>query len=105
MNRIECSVWNNGSSGWGLRVLGGPEVRDSHFVREYSPVAIDLDGQTFFFNIDKDSFWRKCPELIGKPILAWARAHGLSKGDHVWLRVVEPQRSFKAVCWSPTQAR
>lgn len=97
MDRIKCSVWNNGGTSWGLRILGGSKVRYRHFIRTCSPVAIELDGERFFFNIDKESFWRKCPELIGESIRAWTRSHGLRTGDHVSLEVIEPQRTFRAV--------
>jgi len=98
MTEIRCSVWNNGGSGWGLRILGGPSVRDTHFDRKERVVMVDLDGEEFPFNIDKGSFWRKCPELIGWPLKNWFAAKGLRSGDRLWLRVVESKRRFRATC-------
>jgi hypothetical protein len=98
MNRIECSVWNNGAKGWGLKVLGGLEVRKLHFRRSLSPVQIALEGILFPFNIDKKSFWTpECGELIKVPLRNWIIRNGLKSGDRVWLEILEPYRAFKAV--------
>lgn len=98
MNRIECSVWNNGAKGWGLKVLGGLEIRELHFRRGLSPVQIALDGTLFPFNIDKKSFWTPgCGELIKVPLRNWIIGNGLKSGDRVWLEILKPYRVFKAV--------
>ena len=96
MDRIECSVWNNGGAGWGLRILGGPRTRDLYFDKSRDSVSVELDGTTFSFNTAKKSFWQKCPELIGNPIAEWVHTHQLSAGTHVWLNVVEPFQEFRA---------
>ena len=98
MNSIECSVWNNGGSGWGLRVLGGLKVRHLHFRRSHSPVLIELDGKWCDPNVDKDSFWNEnCGELIRKPLSDWINKHNLRTGDLVWLEVLEPHKKFRAI--------
>jgi hypothetical protein len=94
--RLECSVWTNGKSGWGIRVLGGPELRLAHFRRNVSPVVVEVDGFEQQFNVNKKSFWTKtCGELIGKPLAEWKNAHSLKSGDHVWLTIVEPFHKFR----------
>ena len=98
MNRIECSVWNNGGMSWGLKILGGREVRSLHFDRTQSPVFVELDGTPFSFNIDKKSFWTSgCGEIIGVPLRTWIMKYGLTSGDRVWLEVMKPRQTFKAV--------
>lgn len=97
MDKIECSVWNNGGRGRGLKVLGGPHVRRRHFRRSHSPILIELDGTQFPFNIDKKSFWTpSCGELIGVALRDWIAKHGLTSGDRVWLEVAVPDTAFKA---------
>jgi|SRR5712664_130456 len=94
--RLECSVWTNGSSGWGLKILGGQSVRQAHFQRDISPVVVEIDGVGQQFNVNKHSFWtRPCGELIGKSIRDWKQRHGLKSSDHVWLRVLEPYQRFR----------
>ena len=94
--RIECSIWSNGSYGWGLRVLGGSAVREAHFWRTASPIILEIDGTEQPFNVDKKTFWtRACGELIGKAIREWKDRHGLKSGDRVWLKTLEPCRRFR----------
>ena len=65
MDRLECSVWNNGKRGWGLKVLGGPDVRRTHFDRKRRRVTLVLDGMEVPVNIAKANFRDKtCGELI-----------------------------------------
>lgn len=101
MDRIECSIWNNGATGWGFNILGGSKVRDSHFNRKQSPVYIDLDGSFYAFNVDKDSFWKNTPQrcihLININVKKWSDLHGLNTGDRVWLEILERYRRFRAV--------
>jgi hypothetical protein len=99
--RFVCSVWNNGGSGWGAKVLGGVETRFRYFRPGTSPVFVELDDIAHPFNINKKSFWTPtCGELIGKPFDAWRRAHNLPRSAHFKMEVVEPFRRFRAV--SPT---
>jgi hypothetical protein len=95
MDRIECSVWNNGGSAWGLRVLGGPSTRGRYFNESHKDVQVELGDCVFRFSTGRPSFWRKCPELIGKPLREWFAALDLKPGDRVWLEVVEPFRRFR----------
>ena len=95
MDRIECSVWNNGGSGWGLDVLGGAELRRANFDRQRGFVILVLDGVEVKVNIAKPSFWNeKCGELIKKELGEYFKRHGLSTGDRLWLRSVEPRKRF-----------
>ncbi len=96
VDRIECSVWTNGKNGWGVRILGGAEVRRAHFRPDISPVVVEVDGVEQQFNVNKRSFWtRSCGELIGKSLRRWKETHGLKSGQHVWLRIIEPYRHFR----------
>jgi hypothetical protein len=97
MDKIECSVWNNGKNGWGLKVLGGPSVRTRHFGALSSPVRVELDGEWAQFNIDKKSFWTPaCGELIGIALRDWIMKNRLTPGARVWLEIVRPGKAFKA---------
>ena len=97
MEKVECSVWNNGGAGWGLRVLGGPKVRRRHFDPAQNSVSVELDGTCFRFNINKKSFWSQgCGELIGVPLRNWISQNNLKSGDRVWLEAVKQYRTFKA---------
>ena len=98
MERIECSVWNNGGAGWGLKILGGPRVRSAHFNRSLSPVLVELDGVFFPCNIDKNSFWTdSCGELISVHLKKWIKQKGFTHSEHVWLEILEPYRKSRAV--------
>lgn len=95
-DRLECSVWTNGSGSWGIRILGGTQVRDAHFRRDLSPVIVEIDGRDYKFNVDKKSFWtRTCGELIGVAVKDWKTRHGLRSGDHAWLRILVPYQRFR----------
>jgi hypothetical protein len=95
MDRIECSVWNNGRGGWGLKVLGGPEVRTVSFNRGLGCVALVLDESEVWVNIDKKSFWNEtCGELICKGIGEYVARHNLQPSARVWLKAIEPGARF-----------
>lgn len=94
ISRIECSVWSNGSSGLGLRVLGGQQVRREYFERSQSPILIEVNGKYLRFGVDKDSFWKDCGELINVQLKMWFEENGLKTGDHVWLEIIEPKKRF-----------
>lgn len=47
MDRIECSVWSDGNTGWGLRVLGGIEGRKKNFDRDLKTVQLEIDHSLF----------------------------------------------------------
>jgi len=94
--RLECSIWTNGKSGWGIKVLGGRAVRRDHFDRTLSPVIVVIDGKETPVNIDKDSFWNEtCGELINKTFRDFTLKHNLKPSDRVWLQVLEPRRKFR----------
>jgi hypothetical protein len=96
MERIECSVWNNGASGWGIKVLGGPAIRQRYFRRDLSPVLVEVDGSLQQMNVNKKSFWtQSCGELIHKSLREWKDRHQLETGDRVSLDVIESFRRFK----------
>jgi hypothetical protein len=97
MEGFECSVWSNGTDGWGLNILGGSTVLNKYFRRSRSPVYVELDGSLFPFNIDKKSFWNRCPHLIGAALRDWFEEQGLNTGDRVWLGVVRPHSTFIAL--------
>jgi hypothetical protein len=92
-DRLECSVWTNGQNGWGVKILGGVEVRQLHLSRSLSPVTVVVDGVETPVNIDKASFWTPtCGELIHKNFKGVKDRHALNASDRVWLRILEPKR-------------
>jgi hypothetical protein len=96
VRRLECSIWHNGQTGWGIKVLGGISVRLANFDRSQSPVIVEIDGVDVPVNVDKKSFWTStCGELIRKPFGDFTKKHGLAVSDRVWLEVVEPKRRFR----------
>jgi hypothetical protein len=96
VERLECSIWNNGQSGWGIKVLGGKDVRRGHFDRRLSPVIVEIDGIETAVNIDKDSFWNDtCGELINKVFREFKVRHNLKSSDRVWLKIIETRRKFR----------
>jgi hypothetical protein len=95
-DRVECSIWTNGQSGWGIRVLGGNDVRKKYFDRKESPVTVELDITEISVNIDKNSFWNgTCGELIHKSFRDFSERNELKPSDRVWLKVLEPLRRFR----------
>src|SRR5262249_4834842 len=95
MTRIETSVWNNGGTGWGLKILGGTTVRQHYFSRQRQTVILHIDQQSVSVNIAKKSFWtRTCGELIKREIGDYVRKPGLKTGDRVWLRVIRQGVEF-----------
>ena len=96
-DRIHCKIWNNGRSGWGVKI---PEltIRKKYFDRRRNSgkVAVEVDGCEYGMNVDKDSFWNEtCGELIHKSIREYADKRGLKPGDSVFLHVLEPWRRFR----------
>ena len=65
------TAWNNGSSGFGLRM--SKKDRDLHISKEWNTVILHLEGSSIpvAANIKKDSFWNRCPEFINKEIKEW----------------------------------
>jgi hypothetical protein len=96
VRKLECSIWQNGRTGWGIKVLGGLSVRLAEFDRTQSPVIVEIDGEDVSVNVNKKSFWNStCGELIRKPFGDFARKHGLAVTNRVWLEVVVPKRRFR----------
>jgi hypothetical protein len=96
VERLECSIWTNGQSGWGIKILGGKDVRQNHFDRKQTPVIVEVDGIDTSVNIDKESFWNEtCGELIHKTFRDFTARHHLKSADRVWLKVLEPCRKFR----------
>ncbi len=97
MERLECSVWNKGHRGWGLKVLGSLDVRREYFDRNLGCVALLLDGAETWVNIDKPGFWNaEFGELFSKQIGEYVERHHLQPSDKVWLKVIDPHERFEA---------
>lgn len=69
---MQVSAWSNGSGSYGLKV----KREDlKNFDRSWHTVIINLftdDGKIIAVcNIDKNSFWLNCRELISKDIKRW----------------------------------
>ncbi|SRR6266498_1117429 len=81
---MNVKAWNNGSyhetgAGYGLAVT--PVDRDAYFDREWGCIIIEFESlsRTAQVNIDKDSFWGECRELISKDIGQWLIEHGYQR--------------------------
>jgi hypothetical protein len=80
---MEVSTWF-GSKTYGVRI--GAANRDRYFVRTWSEIEVELDGQVHTFSLT-NGFWHKCPEFRdrGEPVikkwlqrnrsLEWPRGH------------------------------
>lgn len=69
---MRVSAWSNGSGSYGLKI----QKRDLEiFDRNWHTVTVNLfaDREKIIAvcNIDKDSFWLNCRELISKDIKHW----------------------------------
>jgi len=96
LERLECSLWTNGSTGWGIKILGGADLRRKFFERKLGPIVVEIDGVDVPVNIDKNSFWNStCGELINKSFRTFKERHNLTSGERLWLTVVEPLRRFR----------
>ena len=96
MDRIECSIWDSGRRGWGLKVPGGPEVRSLNFNRSLGCIALVLDGSEVWINIDKKSFWStESAELLNQGLAEYIARHNLQPSGRVWLNVIEPGARFE----------
>jgi len=77
---IPVKAWKNGKfddpqTSYGLGVIDSDDV--NYFQRRWGTVSIELpDGGKAYANIDKCSFFGKCPHLIDKTIKEWLRANG-----------------------------
>ena len=95
--KINCTIWDNGSRGWGIRV--GSSNNMLHFREDIRSIKVDLDGNFFSFNLT-NTFWTSCPEFRGSAIRRWLERHGIdkrNKNDYVIeLEIIEPYRKFKA---------
>ncbi len=87
-----ATAWSNGShhrsgAGYGLRV--SMLDRDRHFRREWETVELRLPAldQPIRVNIDKDSFWSTCRELIHAEVGRWL----LKTGAAPWPPMVPPR--------------
>lgn len=79
------TAWHNAghdilSGGYGFRISASD--RDKYFRREWSSVTIALPKADRYLlasaNVDKESFWRDCRELISNEIGSWMIEQGLA---------------------------
>jgi hypothetical protein len=71
---MEVSTWF-GSKPYGVRI--GAANRDRYFVRTWSEIEVELDGQIHTFLLT-EGFWNKCPEFRdpGKSAIKdWLQRH------------------------------
>lgn len=98
---IPVKAWKNGKfdnpqTSYGLDIIDPDDV--DYFQREWGTVAIELpDGTEACANIDKCSFFGKCPHLIDKTVKEWLRANGYipwpsGKPHKFELELVTPNR-------------
>lgn len=90
---MEVSAWKNGPSGFGLSMSS--KERDHYIKKEWKTVVLHLDGNPnpVLANIDKPSFWKKCPHFINKEIKDW-----LIKNDYIpWEKRKPPKFSMSHI--------
>lgn len=91
---MQVTAWSNGGSGYGLKIRKGDL---KNFKREWGIVIIELPiGKEVVkakANIDKDSFWKFCNELISKDIRLWLERKGLLN----WKKGSPPKFEMKHV--------
>jgi hypothetical protein len=84
-NCMIWTAWNNGSrlssgAGYGFKIVEAD--RDRSFVRAQRQVTVELPTPSgavvATVNIDKDSFWADCRELISDQIGRWLIDRGLA---------------------------
>ena len=79
-------AWYNGKSAYGIRI--SPRDRDEHFDPTWEEVRVTLpNGEVVVANVDKESFWKRCPELISVSFGAWLKAEKLAP----WPKSSPPQ--------------
>ena len=70
-----CSIWNDGSNGWGIRIgLSNRRYID----KSQTEIIVELNGKENQFNIT-DTFWTTCPEIRGKSIREWLQDSNINK--------------------------
>ena len=95
---MQVTAWKNGvhnKSGvaYGLTVHNSD--RDRHFNPTWSTITLELPGQAkpVEVNVEKGSFWKKCPHLINFHIREWLKEHGYVP----WERGQPPKFQLKKV--------
>ena len=67
---MKITAWTNGKGSYGFKISKAD--RDAYFEREWGTVKIYFpDGKIADANVDKDSFWNGCRELISSDIKRW----------------------------------
>ena len=69
---FEATGWQGGTLG--LRF--GSESAERFVAPSWKAIQVELDGVVHVFEITS-AFWRKCPEVRGRPIKDWFQRHGL----------------------------
>ena len=69
----------NYNTGAGFGITTRKDDRDKYFKREWNSVILRLEGieGDVIVNINKPSFWSKCPELIKKEIGIFFKIKGV----------------------------
>ena len=103
------TAWNNGSSGYGVKI--SYRDRKKYFREEWESITLEIEGFTkpIDVNVNKSSFWTpKCGELIKKEIRYWLFENDLApwpyrKPPKLWLEFIS-DRSFSLSKYPPPSA-
>ena len=81
------SAWKNDKGSFGLSI--SKQDRDLYIDRKWKTVILHLDGHLspVEANIDKSSFWKKCPHFISTEIKDW-----LAKNNHISWEIRKPPK-------------
>jgi len=51
-----------------------------HTFERGDKIPLELDGEVHIFPLT-DSFWRRCPEIRGKPVEEWLNNRNVTRGN------------------------
>ncbi len=76
MRKLRCTVWNNGGSGWGIRI--GKER--NQLDKETKSLTIRLAKNIVTLPLT-ETFWTTCPEIRSSRIRDYFFEQGIEKSD------------------------
>ena len=80
MEQFKVTLWNDGNTGWGIRV--GHRYALKYFPMEKPIVHVNLDGNWIEINLNRygrGTFWGTCPEFRNVAIRHWTENNGITK--------------------------
>ena len=74
MRKLRCTIWNNGSNGWGIRI--GKERNQLDDGTKELSIRLAKNVVTLPLT---ETFWSTCPEVRSKIIRDYYSEHGIDK--------------------------